>query len=244
VNKLLLSSLTADYKTKCGLLYISFAKNCKIPYKILEYKKEQIPTRVEGWPKTRINYVTAQGGFFMDWINCDDDTIVIHTDADMILQRWFIGNELEFLEVGHDEIAGCSCHWPSQTLGQAAKNIMPKDIQFKGYENMIEFAGGFMIATAKTLRKFKKLYIENHDDLVKSFDRLGANQWLINYITHKYFKFKLLPEYVMNAIWYTGTNARMINGSLCTIVNNQSHIGKKVIFNHYKFIQIKGGYKY
>ena len=237
MNKLLLSTLTADYKAKSELLYKSFAKNCKIPYKIIEFKKEQILTRVKDWPKTRHDWVCAQSGDFVDWIDCDDDTIVIHVDADMILQRWFSDDELKLLDVKHGEIAGCYCSWPPLTLEQAAKNIMPKNIQFKGYENMIEYNAAFMIATVKTFKELLKLYIKNNDDLVKSFDRLGANQWLINYLTHKYFKFILLPEYIMNATWFTGTNAKMKDGSL--------YVGdKKVIFNHYKYMIIKGGYKY
>lgn len=174
---------------------------------------------IEGWetiqvtpeckwrPKNRQDYYSMQHGEFITYLNdVPHDEMVLFCDSDMILQRPF---DLEMPATNRVLVTACS--FPQLKLFEVIKNLKCKrrpDKFYKKYSAFIqrEFCACWIMAKVSTWRSIyahcKELY-----PMLNDFEHHAAWQLLINTAVTNNMQVSLLPEFICNASWYTGTKA-------------------------------------
>ncbi len=199
-------------------------------------KKEAFKSYREGWPSNRPLFFCCESGEFLNYFDFDDEELIIHLDADMIMQREM--NEIELHQLDHieqGEIAACASAYPTMSLREELFRLLPR----RGYETINNdypgilgdiplYCSGLTIARANTYERMRGNYIQEIDKMIANFDHHAASQWLFNYLTWKYFNVIKLNSVFSNAKWYIDTKAEERDGQLITN-------GQVVLFNHTKF---------
>ena len=192
-------------------------------------EKKNIYTYREDYPKNRASFVCPQGGEFIDYLNCNDDDVILEMDADTIMQREMTEEELLNLIPNEDEIISVMPANPLQTLYQVTKNLgFTNSEELKYLEKFHEFAGSILIANKKTFIKLKDLIISEWDDMIKVNSHHAGIQWLISKVTHENLKLKLVDNMYQCGNWYIKFNTSIFNYKLYLD-------DKVVIFNHTQF---------
>lgn len=201
------------------------------------------------WPKNRDFYACAEGGEFLDYFHFDDDEVIIHLDADFIMQRPFTTAELElFASLRHGQVASTHHSFPPHGLYDEFSNLLPKvrsiNIAFnmlslqmtqpQNFMNYKMFCAGFVSCTAYTYRQISKSYLLRHEGIRRLFDHHAAGQWLLNLIVMESFSFIDTTPEVHCGAWYKDSPTFIKDGQL---IYNAT--GKPVLFNHTKYEQFK-----
>lgn len=239
--------ITADYYEKTKPLFNSINKYWKGRFVVgfidffpsdyhgeyYQMEKKNIYTYRIDYPKNRENFVCPQGGEFIDFLNCNDDDVIIQIDADTIMQREITNDELINLIPNENEIISVYCANPPQSLYQVAKNLDFINFEdFKYLEKFDEFAASILVGNKKTFMKLRDLIISEWDEMVKVNIHHAGIQWLISKVTHENLKLKLVDNVYQCGNWYIKFNTSVFNYKLYLD-------DKIVIFNHTQFYDKK-----
>ena len=147
------------------------------------------------------NYACLESGEFVNFIDFDDDDILILCDWDVVMQRGFTEKELEtFNNLGPTEFGVCKDHYHKtrNTRIYSKGNLLHGYFRMaKIYDDISEdwviYQAGVQAAR---ISAWKKLY-EHWKELAPRFYELHrehfASQGLFNYIIHKFNMVKELP---------------------------------------------------
>lgn len=195
----------------------------------------------EGFPKGQTNrpfYVCAEGGEFLDYFKYNPEDIIVHIDADMVMQRPFHSWELEQIKsFKYGQVGGSFHSFPATPLSEEADKLRPQfEINHikKLYPNHWDkpiFCAGLVVATAQTYRDVIYYhYLSEIDQMIKVFDHHAMGQWLMNFVVYEHGNFVNLGHLFHLASWFIGMNTQTkdIKGKL-------SYKGTVALFNHHKF---------
>jgi hypothetical protein len=240
---------TKDYYNKAYLLWESL-KN--LPYKkqILcigfdvelegfETKRcelKDLKSYRSNFPKNRDFYVCAEGGEFLDYFEYKDTDVIVHIDADMIVQRDFNEKELYFInKLKFGEVLGSGGSVPETSMREeywklrGKQGLIKTRDTFPNHWDKPMFCAGVVLCTAETYRKvIRDNYLSSINKMVAHFDHHAAGQWLMNYFVHEYGKYIEMNGEFHNADWFIDTGGVVKNKKL--YFKNQL-----VMFNHTKF---------
>lgn len=175
-------------------------------------------------PKNRDGYYSLQHGEFIQYYQFSDpNEIVLFADADMVLQRRW---DLDFNRPNSVMVTRCS--WPQLKIVDVAENLHCKNMDkfFSDYKGLYEpeFCTCFLMTSVASWHKLygvcKAMY-----PMLELFDHHAAWQLLINIAAWNTLHVTYLPDYICNAVWYSGTQAK---GNPLTVGNDI------VYFNHTK----------
>jgi len=137
--------------------------------------------------------------------NASDDDLVIFTDGDIELQRWFSAEELEWLQamppngiaVGYNE-------GPWGSLAREIELLQPKsDIEeiqraFPGdWEKMPCCNTGVLIARRSAYRRLCEAYVERYAEIDALLGKYTKQQWLLSWLLQsESFDVRMLPQEV------------------------------------------------
>lgn len=208
--------------------FIDFMPNDYVGEYYLMNKKD-IYTYSTEYPKNRSNFVCPQGGEFIDYLDCEEDDVIIQVDADTIMQREMTEGELLNLIPQEDEILSVYCAKPSISLYDVTKNLdftRPRDYLYLNKYH--EFTGSILIANKKTFTKLRDYVIAEWNDMIRVNSHHAGIQWLISKVTHENLKIRILDNIYQCGSWYYTFNTSIHNYKLY-LDNNI------VVFNHTQF---------
>ena len=165
----------------------------------------------------------------MDFMEADDDDIIVCVDTDCIMQRPFTDDEIALITPDKMQIIATYPRSPPQTLREVTHNLGFKHTdRFQGLDHF-EFCGAFLVARAATFRLLANMVVYLFDDLVDVNSHHAGIQFLISYCAYKYLDVKIVSNVFQVGDWYLNDYALSRKGR--TLMLN----GEMVIFNHTKF---------
>ena len=202
---------------------------------IISIQGPSIETYRKGWCDNRDNYVCLEGGEFTGFFFFDDNDIIIFSDADMVMQRPFSGEEATYL----DSILG---GW---LVGAAYDNSPPRPLHRDGYlateqiksvfppvlGEYLTFNCGLMVASGISWKMLNSVYRRLYPyirEMPPKHHALG--QWLISYLLQYPgcpIDSKPMPPGLHEAPWWDGNMLTKKNGAYYKD-------GEKVCFLHHK----------
>jgi len=192
-------------------------------------RRKDIATYRTDYPKNREDFVCPQGGEFIDYLNCNDDDVILQIDADTIMQREMTADELSNLIPEEGEMVSLYCANPPLSLYKVTQNLGFKNPEdYKYLEKYNEFTGSILIANKKTFIKLRDLIISEWEDMIKVNSHHAGIQWLISKVTHENLKIRILNNIYQCGNWYQYFNTSVYNYKLYLD-------GKVVVFNHTQF---------
>lgn len=189
------------------------------------------------WPVNRPFYACAEGGEWLDSFHFADDEVIIHLDADFIMQRPFTADELTYFseEVRQYVVYGNYHAYPPCSLREEFYKLIPelsiekaKKKLFPGDWSKPMFSAGFVCMRAYTYKVLSNAYLRYIGDAQALFGHHAAGQWLMNWIVATRLGFVELSPAIHNAIWYQDTPCYERAGQLW-------YKDQPVLFNHTKF---------
>lgn len=178
-----------------------------------------------------------QHGEFLAFDDPDgsEDDLIIFTDGDIVLQRWFTSAELNWLSslpengvaVGFNEGPWGSLAREAALL-QAKQDLSMIREAFPGdWESMPCYNTGVLIARRGVYRKLCEAYIERHAEIDAMMGHYAKQQWLLSYLLNTGpFSVKLLPQEIH-------THGCHPLPSACTRQGDQLfYDGTPVVFRH------------
>jgi hypothetical protein len=232
-----LDSLDRHWKGHKSIFCIGFDPvHKRNGYKYASCEIEKIKSYHPEWPNNRKFYVCAEGGEFLDFFKMKDEEILIHVDADMIMQRKITVQEMNILNsLEHGQIAGSYYSKPPHTLREefwklsSVSYYKAKEV-FPNHWDRKMFCAGLVACTVKTYREvIKKHYLGTYlNDMRSIFRHHAAGQWIMNYLTYEHGQFIDLGSTFHNATWFLETDTSVKDRFLY-------HKKEKVLFNHTKF---------
>lgn len=183
--------------------------------KIKSYRKD--------WPKNRNFYVSMQAGEFAEYIDCEDDEVIICIDADTIMQAELNENFIIDKLKNYDLLSTYGA-WPPTDLNSVLNNLKSKS-QIANASNYLEFTASILIAKKKFFKELAVKYNETLNDYIPLCEHHALTQWVINWVCTEYSVFYLPPIFQCGS-WYEGFGA---SGKPLKIN------GQTIIFNHNKF---------
>ena len=196
---------------------------------------KNVATYRNDYPRNRDDFVCMQGGEFIDYLNCDDDDLVIEIDADNIMQRPFTADELAAIVPERNQIIATYPANPPQSLHTVWKNLRFKmnrsytDLLY-GVNDRPEFCGAFLVARATTWRRLRGFVVNYFDTMVAANARghHAGIQLLISAIAWRHFNVRVVGNHYQVGQWYKRFNTSVEDDKLLLD-------GEVVIFNHNKF---------
>lgn len=200
------------------------------------------------WPKNRPFYVCAEGGEFLNYFEFEDDEIIVHIDADMVMQRRLSAQEINELvqATKGNQVASTFNSYPIGTLDEERVKIGGKE--FSLYDQPV-FNCGLICCRAQTYEILCRWFNQFFEDVISKHSHHATGQYLINWITHIKLKFHPLPGYFSCGAWFHNQGEITIqhgsqNGNPKTIDVSEGGLlyfqNEIVIFNHNKFRNPKG----
>lgn len=230
-------------KFRVCVLCIGFWPDDEFP-RDFEYKHaklEDMESYRKGWPENRPFYVCAEGGEFLDYFDFDIHDIIIHIDADMVMQREFTDEELNKVKGIKGATVMGSFHTIPKTdlYGEYIKLLSPSEEYarqvFRKSWDLPVFCAGLIVARVMTYRAIRTHYMAMIDDMIKVFKHHAAGQWIMSYIVGNFFNYEDLGYVFHNAEWFINTNASEgPNNKLVYRGNGKEEV---VLFNHTKFLR-------
>lgn len=236
--KIFFDSLVKNWKERVCVLCIDFEPDKKYPFEYATCNSEDLPSYRRGWPANRDFFVCCEGGDFFDYFSFKPDELIIHPDADMVMQRIMNPSEKKILDtMRQGDVAMSASAKPAMTLREEFFRLRPKknylraNKEFPGRWGAIPlYCSGIVIARAETYREISKMYLGDIDKMIQNFDHHAAGQWLLSYhLTN--FNVIDLGNTFQNATWFIDTDA--IDGDYLLHAEN----GQIVLFNHTKFLK-------
>lgn len=191
-----------------------------------------------GWPENRPFYACGEGGEFLEHFHFDDDEVIIHIDADFVMQRGMSDAELaHFSSVADGEVYSNYHSYPPHTLREEFYNLRPKVLieeALKTYPASWDqrmFCAGFVCCTAWTYRQISAAYLAGIDQMTATFGHHAAGQWLLNYIVSRDHTFINQSPAIHNGWWYKNTPCHVHDRQLW-------YKDERVLFHHTKFEEL------
>lgn len=193
-----LKSVNKNFNGKKILFYIEQDLPLKIDtihnFNILNFKYEDFIN------KNKINCI--QHGEFINhrYIqSLSEDTIVLFTDGDIIMQRPFSDNELDMLNldnnqflVGYNESENDTLLAESFRLNKIS-NIYDNLLKIDNWHNIPCYNTGVIAAKLSSWKKLFSIYTDKWNFIDNTFDHYAKQQWLICLILYEYFNVKIMP---------------------------------------------------
>lgn len=194
----------------------------------------------KGFPRNQKNrpfYICAEGGEFLDYFFFDPGDVIVHIDADMVMQRPFYSHEKELLiSMRYGDVGGTYHSMPSFSLEKESKSLNPTE----GFENIKKhipnhwekpvFCAGLIACTAQTYKDvIYSHYIPMVDVMTMLFDHHAAGQLIMNYVVYEHGNFVNLGHVFHHADWFIGADKKDLKD------NQLCYKSGIVLFNHHKF---------
>jgi hypothetical protein len=153
-----------------------------------------------------------QHGEFLELDSFNPDDIIIFTDCDMMMQRWFYDDELELLNgLRQDEILlarnNSLTGWKTDQLDNLYEEF--KNLSSSPFEAVLEALGennsvadlkcyntGVIICRFATYRRWFHLYLAIQPLVSHCFLHYAAQQWILCYLANKCFKVLPLSKHI------------------------------------------------
>ena len=175
----------------------------------------------------RDEFICLESGEFVNFMNFNDDDVVILCDWDVTMQRPFTTGELDMIN-SMDKFS----------FGMNSDNYMPGHslIGYIGIDDAFDdmqkewkvFNTGIMVAKVSAWKRLFSLWKPLWNDACTSVTRHAAGQALFNYIVQKHDMVIEFPINFHNAHWFFGTPSKIIENKL--YVDDDL-----VLFNHHKW---------
>lgn len=243
MEHIITTQITEDYYERTKPLFDSIAKYwdgrfvagfidfCPEDYKGEYYlmNKKDIFTYREGYPTNRESFVCPQGGEFIDYLDCQDDDVIIEIDADTIMQRKMSEIEMKALSPQDNEILSVYSAMPPMSLYKVSQNLNFIDPDsFIHLDNTYEFTGSILVANRNTFRTLRDHIVSEWEAFIKINSHHAGIQWLISKISREHFQVTILSNTYQCGDWYQTFNT--------SITDYKLHFNENVvIFNHTKF---------
>ncbi len=178
-----------------------------------------------------------QHGEFLDYDDPDgrDDDLIVFTDGDICLQRWFEASELEWLAaMGERGVAAGYNEGPFGTLDREARLLHPHQgleavrNAFPGdWESWPCLNTGVLIAKRAAYRRLCEAYVERFPEIDALLGHYAKQQWLLSWLIHSNgFTVELLP----GEIHTHGCHPLPLQAS--RVGDELFFSGKRVMFRH------------
>lgn len=195
-----------------------------------------------GWPTNRPFFACAEGGEWLSHFSFSDDEIILHIDADFLMQRPFSANELAvFNELQQNQVLGNYHTYPSTSLREEFWRLLPnvsynyaKKVFPGTWTEMGMFCTGFVCCRASTYSRLSVQYLSQIDQMISVFDHHAAGQWLMNWIVANQFQFVEAPISLHNGSWYLDSPTADSYNALGKA--ELIYIDELVCLNHTKFL--------
>lgn len=131
--------------------------------------------------------------------NLPDETIVLFTDGDIIMQRPLEKDEKDLLDLPDDTFLAGFNSSPSDNLALEVTKLGKLNSIYDEYFKKEEWGKipcyntGVLAAKLSSWKKMFKIFSENWNKVDSMFWHYAKQQWLICYILHYYFKVKIMP---------------------------------------------------
>lgn len=237
--KIYFDSLQKNWQGRVCILCIDFdPKDKREGFEYATCDSEKLASYRLGWPANRDFFICCEGGEFFDYFKFVDEELIIHTDADMIMQRLMSASEREKLEaIGDGDIGMSGPAKPLPTLREEYWRLRPKrnflkaNKDFPGRWGSIPlYCTGVIIARAKTYKEIGLRYLADINKMIENFDHHAAGQWLWSFHA-KDFNVVDLGNTFQNASWFIDTD--IMEGDW--LIHGED--GQIVLFNHTKFLR-------
>lgn len=242
-NMIITTQVTEDYYSRTRPLFDSvrkywdgrfvvgfigfFPKDYTGEYYLMN--KEDIFTYREGYPDNRASFVCPQGGEFIDYIDCQDDDVIIEIDADTIMQRKMSDSEMRVLTPKDNEILSVYSAMPPMSLYDVSKNLnFVGPDRFSDLNDTYEFTGSILVANRNTFVKLRDRIISEWDEFITINRHHAGIQWLISKISREHLNVRILDNVYQCGNWYQTFNTSVRDYKLY-------YNDTIVIFNHTKF---------
>lgn len=242
------ASLAANWPHRVCILCIGFDTplndlNVTTPWELKSCELTDLPTYRANWPTNRPHYVCAEAGDFLDYFAFEPDELIIHIDADMVMQRKLTDEEMMELENAANlhTIQSTQSSYPATTFAQEAAKLNPRHPSYVNemlfFGELPLFCAGFVVARAIQYRVIKEYYHRVFPKYMARFDHHAVGQLILNTFGRHPFhdiSTRILPGYWSAASWYKHQGEIEVRGNLLYCED------EVVIFNHNKFKEPKG----
>lgn len=222
----------------CGFNPEKFGLSQKYPkINFKEISLEKIKTRAQnGWPENRPGFLTLQSGEFIDYLDLDNDDIVIFTDYDITMQRDFSDAELKLINnINNETFLMQWDSFPTTNLYDYFPALAPKkkpdewqnDFSIS-LKEMNSFNTGVLVARVSAYRKLWSEFKKLTEKMTSYFSRHAAVQFIDCFIIQRDMKAEKMQEDMHNGQWFTGNKCNFKDGFM--MFGEQ-----KVLFAHHKF---------
>lgn len=153
-----------------------------------------------------------QHGEFLDLDSFNSDDIIIFTDCDIMMQRWFYDDELTTLyELKQNEILLSRNASLNGIVPESLDNLYEEynKLALKPFESLLENLGennlienfkcyntGVIICRFSTYKRLFRLYLAINSIISHCFSHYASQQWILSYLANKCFKVLSLPKYI------------------------------------------------
>jgi hypothetical protein len=192
------------------------------------------------------NACMQHGGFLevMDFIN--DDSIIIFTDTDIVIQRPFNESELNLLRDCKDDDIFVNLNMSEEQTLLKDTEISPPNVEIseltKRYPEITTFKSyntGVICANFRTYKQLYEKYNQYWPAFSPLFDAYIKQQYLLSYIIQKHFNLRILP-YTIHAQANSSPVKEYSNPERIGYIGEEGEVGFKlcigteaVVFNHH-----------
>jgi hypothetical protein len=142
-----------------------------------------------------------QHGSFLNVIDCDFNDTLIYTDGDMVMQRPFTDDELEWLEMLPINVVACGWNSaPDETLVMEATRLRPIKSLPEATERFGEWIHtkncyniGVLAAKKATWEHIYQEYMKMWDEMATWFEHGARQQWLVSYLIGRDLTHEVMP---------------------------------------------------
>ncbi|MFH2047791.1 MAG: hypothetical protein ABIK92_21910 [Pseudomonadota bacterium] len=168
-----------------------------------------------GWCRNRKDYISLEGGEFLNLFDFKDDDLVINSDVDMVMMRPMTSNELSWLNrldnqsiaLALDENAKIDLYDSQYISSPELRKAFPPQKEETYWTHYCGVMAGYVPAWKKLHDNFKFYYKEIRN--IVPHHAIG--QWTINYVLHTFGGIEQLPRGLHEAPWWNGNKSLMLD---------------------------------
>lgn len=179
-----------------------------------------------------LNNYCLQHGEFLDWVDTNDDDVILFTDADLRMQRPFTDDELNWMRSFKTGQISCGYNaGPLDTLAAEAQRLGMRCSMTElseRYGNLIQpcYNVGVTVARRDTWERLCNIYVDMYPDCQPLFHHVASQQWLLSWIMDRYLDVQIMPQTFHTHGHYALPKGTTFKGSEVWFD------GQKVLFRH------------